>query len=92
MLGDIYFYGGWEKDENDPLAPRIPRDYKKAAHCYHKCADMGEGYCYVSLANMYQKGLGAKKDRKKARAYANHGDAILCDMGEEDTCEGMGNS
>ncbi|WP_120946047.1 tetratricopeptide repeat protein [Helicobacter labacensis] len=100
-LGDTYFYGGlfyrdWEEYQKVPAppsyTPRIPRDYKKAAHCYHKCADMGEGYCYVSLANMYQKGLGVKKDRKKARAYANHGDAILCDMGEEDTCEGMGNS
>uniref|UniRef100_UPI0013CE29AF tetratricopeptide repeat protein n=1 Tax=Helicobacter vulpis TaxID=2316076 RepID=UPI0013CE29AF len=88
MLGDIYFYGGWGKDENDPSAAHIPRDYKRAAHYYKKCADMGNGYCYLSLSDMYKKGLGVQKDRKKARAYANHGNAILCDMGSDSACEG----
>ncbi len=88
MLGDIYFYGGWERDENDPSAPHIPRDYKKATHYYQKCADMGNAYCYLSLASMYQKGLGVPKDTKKARAYEGHGRDILC-VGEDldDYCE-----
>ncbi len=88
MLGDIYFYGGWERDENDPSAPHIPRDYKKAAHYYQKCADMGNAYCYLSLAKLYKKGLGVPKDAKKARAYEGHGRDILC-VGEDldDYCE-----
>ncbi|MFC3848050.1 tetratricopeptide repeat protein [Helicobacter baculiformis] len=90
QLGDIYYYGGLERNENDPSAAHIPRDYKKAAHYYKKCADMGNGYCYVSLSDMYEKGLGVPKDRKKARAYAHHGSAIICDIGEESACEGDG--
>ncbi|WP_121756694.1 tetratricopeptide repeat protein [Helicobacter felis] len=88
MLGDIYFYGGWEKDENDPSAAHIPRDYKRAAHYYQKCADMGEGHCYLWLAKLYKKGLGVPKDAKKARAYEGHGRDILC-VGEDldDYCE-----
>ncbi|WP_104711936.1 tetratricopeptide repeat protein [Helicobacter felis] len=97
MLGDTYFYGGlfyrnWEEYQKVPAppsyTPRIPRDYKKAAHYYQKCADMGNAYCYLSLAKLYKKGLGVPKDAKKARAYEGHGRDILC-VGEDldDYCE-----
>ncbi|WP_185963031.1 tetratricopeptide repeat protein [Helicobacter mehlei] len=99
-LGDTYFYGGlfyrnWEEYQKVPAppsyTPRIPRDYKKAAHYYQKCADMGNAYCYLSLAKLYKKGLGVPKDAKKARAYEGHGRDVLC-VGEDldDYCEGDG--
>ncbi|WP_163565698.1 tetratricopeptide repeat protein [Helicobacter suis] len=87
-LGNIYYYGRPTMWADDPYAPHIPKNYKKAAQYFQKCINMGVAHCYYDLAGMYKKGLGVPKNLKKAEALAEHARDIFCDKGMDDLCEG----
>jgi TPR repeat protein len=45
------------------------RDYKKALAVWTELAEQGDVSAQINLANMYAKGLGAKKDRAQAMKW-----------------------
>lgn len=44
----------------------VPQDYKKAAECYQKSAELGLAEAQCNLGSLYAKGRGVSQDYEKA--------------------------
>jgi uncharacterized protein len=69
-------------DIPESVGARVPRDLKRAASLYQKACDMGAMPDCLRLAEMYEGGLGVRKDAARAtRLYAR-----ACEGGVTDAC------
>jgi uncharacterized protein len=60
----------------------VPRDLKRAASLYQKACDLGAMPDCLRVAEMYEGGLGVRKDPARvARLYAR-----ACEGGVTDAC------
>ena len=75
-------------DIPESVVARVPRDLKRAASLYQKACDMAELPSCLRLAEMYEAGLGVRKDAARAaRLYAR-----ACEGGVTDACRRGGTS